>query len=342
MLKVVEYLVDYGQDKLKEEFGIVIKKYPNFSIYNYSQIDSPKHHTIVKECRGLILSNENYVVLCRSFDRFLNLGENEETIENINDYKVLSKEDGSLINVWYNHFEKQWQCSTRGTAYAESTCNTGRKFSDIIWYDIFKGEFNECFKTTNKNLTFIFELCGPENRVVKIYETPVMFLLGIRNNLTGDFFDYEMLKFSYGLSFIFNNNIDLVKVHNFESTETLKQATEGLKNLDEGFVVWNEETGHRVKIKSSTYIQMHHLKDNGIINPKRILEVVRKEEQDEVLSVFPEYKQYFQSIIEGYEWFKHRVKAVWNESKSIQDQKMFALQVKDYSFSGILFSMKKD
>ena len=117
-MDVVDYLKMHSLEKLKNEFGIIVKEYPDLYVLNYDQIESPKTHPIVQECRGLIL-DKNYNIVSRSFDRFFNYGENN-TGENCNfsKCKIFEKLDGSLINVYY--YNENWNVSTRGTAYAES------------------------------------------------------------------------------------------------------------------------------------------------------------------------------------------------------------------------------
>mgnify|MGYP003565423402 CR=1 FL=1 len=56
MLNTVKYLKNHTYKDIKNEFGIKVKEYDDRIVLNYSQINSPKYHPIVKECRALILS----------------------------------------------------------------------------------------------------------------------------------------------------------------------------------------------------------------------------------------------------------------------------------------------
>lgn len=85
MLKVQEYLSDYAKtlgpqgalNKLNEELAIRVATHEwlPLVILNYDQLDSPKTHPIVRECRGLVLEMETWKVVARAFERFFNLGE---------------------------------------------------------------------------------------------------------------------------------------------------------------------------------------------------------------------------------------------------------------------------
>ena len=96
-MDVVDYLKMHSLEKLKNEFGIVVKEYPDLYVLNYDQIESPKLNDIVRECRGLIL-DKDYNIVSRSFDRFFNYGENETGKDiDITKCSVYDKIDGSRL-----------------------------------------------------------------------------------------------------------------------------------------------------------------------------------------------------------------------------------------------------
>ena len=75
MLNVQKYLLNHTLRNLEKQFGVIVTRYDDRIVLNYSHIESPKQHYICDECRGLILSYLDYKVLCRPFDRFYNLHE---------------------------------------------------------------------------------------------------------------------------------------------------------------------------------------------------------------------------------------------------------------------------
>ena len=70
-MEVIKFIKEYGLVGLKEQLGIKITDYEQerLLVLNYCQINSPKNHPVVKECRQLILDYDLNVV-SRSFDRF--------------------------------------------------------------------------------------------------------------------------------------------------------------------------------------------------------------------------------------------------------------------------------
>ena len=98
-MHVQTYLRTHGLSKLTEELGIKVKSYPEegLLVLNYSQIDSPKSHPVVMECRGLILDME-FNVVSRSMCRFFNLGEVPESQAHIDLSKAVLREGRRELN----------------------------------------------------------------------------------------------------------------------------------------------------------------------------------------------------------------------------------------------------
>lgn len=65
-------------------------------ILNYDQIESPKTHPVVRECRGLVLEKDTWNVVARAFTRFFNYGETDCQFD-WSKFTATTKEDGSLL-----------------------------------------------------------------------------------------------------------------------------------------------------------------------------------------------------------------------------------------------------
>jgi len=81
---------------LKTELGIESREWEDLVILNYNQIESPKTHPIVQECRQLILRKNTWDIVFMSFQRFFNYGENLEETKDFDfaNAVALSKIDG--------------------------------------------------------------------------------------------------------------------------------------------------------------------------------------------------------------------------------------------------------
>jgi tRNA splicing ligase len=99
MLDVQKYLRQKSLSDLKQDLGIEHSIFSNLVVLNYSQIDSPKNHPIVMECRGLILEQDTWNVVCYPFRRFFNAGEIENDSFDYRNAFALEKVDGTLISL---------------------------------------------------------------------------------------------------------------------------------------------------------------------------------------------------------------------------------------------------
>lgn len=351
-MNLIEWYKENGYEKtsqgiqhLKDQFGINVKEYDcGIYVFTYNQIESPKMHPVVMECRGLIL-DENMNVLCRPFDRFFNFGEALEITETFefDNAQVYEKVDGSLIKLW-NH-DGVWRVGTRGTAFAESENYTGEVFEKLVC-DAF-GVVNIWHLHTlleqirlPDDYTFIFEYISPKNRVVTPYTEDEMVLLAVRSNETGSYIGRvnhtvtEMRKL--GL------NVRAVKLYDFSSVESMKIFLSEQSSLDEGFVCHDLVNDIRIKLKSPKYVAIHRIKGETLPTPKRIMELAVTGEDGEFLTYFPEMEEQFAPYRESYEEMVSEMEIYYDQIAPIDEQKEFALEAVKRPYSGVLFAARKN
>lgn len=322
--------------ELTENLGIKIKEYDDRIVLNYCQIESPKSNEYVMQSRGLILKKNTYEVLCLPFDRFFNFGEviNHDEIIDWKECLIYEKVDGSLIKVY--HDGEKWCIATRGTAFAESEVGGwGVTFEKLVLKSLNLSEMGEFQNLCNSHLTdtntYLFEVTARENRVVTNYEGYTLWYLGTRCKVTGDYLRTDKEAEVFGAR--------LPKVYNFSNSEECMKTASNLPDLQEGYVVYNG-TKPFCKIKSPAYVAVHHLRGEGL-NPKRIAELVLTGEQDEYLKYFPEDEEYVRPYTAKIYDLQKLMLASVNAYGDIKDQKEFALKVKDFPFSAVLFQWKK-
>lgn len=326
-MKTIEFLNQYGIEALTEQYAIKVNQWEDLYVLNYCQIDSPKTHDITKECRSLVVTQQNdkWVVVSRSFDRFFNYGEAGTEQYKIEDLIAYEKLDGSLIGLFF--WKDQWLFRTRSMIMPETSVNG----FDTTWSELFEEAANNSklfSKKFNKDNTYIFELTSPVNRVVTRYTEPKLTLLAIRENHSGKYvFD---TKFQYVRA----------KHYHFSSIHECLKAARELPNLEEGYVLYTNQGEPVMKVKSPVYVACHHLRGEGL-NPKRVAELVAMNETAEYLAIFPEDEPTFTPVIEKYNHIKESITELWNTFRTLENQKEFALAVKDYPGSGILFNARK-
>lgn len=329
-MKVLKYLETHSLQELCDEFSIKVSQnelYPELYVLNYNQIDSPKAHPIVVECRSLVLGSvddgKTFFVVSRAFDRFFNYSENGYSPD-ISKLTCYEKLDGSLVSVF--NYKGEWLYRTKSMIMPTLQING----FDRTWKELIEDtlEWSEHKPPIGDEMyTYIFEVVSMENRVVVRYEEDRAYLLAKRHNTTGECI------IPVGARYI-------PRKYTFSSTEECMASVKELPNLEEGYVAYNEFGVPVCKIKSPSYLVAHRIKGEGL-TPKRIRELVVINEQDEYLAVFPEDEKYFTNYIESWNGVKDKCIEVMSATANVINQKEFALLVKDYPYCGVLFTAKR-
>lgn len=331
-MNTIKYLNEKGLRALQDELFIKVNQWQDLYVLNYNQIDSPKNHPVTNECRSLVVreGEAGWEVVSRSFDRFFNHKEIIGFEYDITKMTTCEKVDGSLVCLFYHN--GQWLYRTRSMIMPETTVNGW----DKTWKDLIepvlldKGfyDFNHC-----PSWTYIFEVVGVENRVVTRYDESAAYLLAVRDNTTGDYINTGML-------YPEQRGWKLPKKYQFNTIENCLQAAKDLRDLNEGYVLYNQFGVPTIKVKNPAYVAAHMLRGEGL-NPKRIMQLIFMNETAEYLTIFPEDKVHFEPYISATLTLEQEIVEVYNQSIGIESQKEFALAVKDKCYQGVLFSARK-
>ena len=339
---VGDHLLDYEQAlvKLESDYGISNRPHDGgLIVLNYSQITSPKYNSIVREARSLVVEFKDgqFSVVSRAFDRFFNYGEVDPDGCTNHDlskgFGVFEKLDGSLVTL-FNHNGK-WMFRTKSMINPTLSINGfERTWDNLISHAI---DIEQIQDQLDSNYSYIFEVTGRENRVVVRYEEEGGHLLSIRNNNSGEYVSQEhtaMIAEGMGLK--------QPRKYLLDCMDSAIASVSELPNLEEGYIVYSiKDNAPIFKIKNPAYVAAHHLRGEGALTNKRIIDLILMNESDEYLSIFSEDTKYFEPVQEAYRLLFSEIDRVHSEVKSITDQKEFALKVKSLPFSGVLFSMKK-
>jgi T4 RnlA family RNA ligase len=342
-MNVQEYLLEHSLEKLKEEFSLVVRDYPDRVVLNYNQIDSPRFNPITDECRGLILRKDTWEVLARSFDRFYNIGEGEQWKQYpIKDARFDQKLDGSLISVY--HDGEKWNVATRGMAYAEGETAAGFTFNELFKMavkDTKLWKYLEDF-ASSKYYTYVFELTSQFNKIVTPYSEPSVTLLAMRDNATGDEQEAVLLNREAATM-----GVKRPQPFQFQTIDEVVEAASALESMEEGFVLVVERKGSfwRMKCKNPKYVAIAHMRMNGQISPKNVLTLLIDNDHHEYLEYFPEDEKYFDFVEKIFNDIRRRIMQIYMDCCSIEDQKEFAIAIQqrtEMSFeNGVLFKMRK-
>lgn len=311
----------------QKPYFITVKEDEKYILLSYSQIDSDFSLELVQECRGIILRKSDLKIVCYPFDKFFNIQEINASFINWNTAKVQQKLDGSIIKIWY---DRLWHISTNGTINAVNAELQNSLGQAKNYQDLFLGADNfsySLFDTLSINKTYIFELTSPYNRIVVPYGNTEIWHIGTRNNDT-----FEESSEDIG--------IQKPKEYPLYSATACLMAVQELPYSEEGYVVVD---GHfnRIKIKSPAYVAAHHLRGEGTLNNKRIVEMIKSNGQDDFLSIYPEYTDAFQNVIEALNLFLEKINKDWwiDKPNFFEDRKSFALWSTKQTCPPIMFGL---
>lgn len=347
MLEVVKYLKSGKSfEDLKLEFAIKYSFDANIElvILNYDQIESPKTHPIVMECRSLILEIDTLNVISQAFYRFFNYGEADTSNFNFSKAVALEKIDGSIIHLF--NYKNVWRMATRGVIDGMNRVGD----SNITFKELFDSaaeKYPTLYRDIEPNLNYIFELVSPANRIVTYYNSAELYLINIRDRNTGYEFPRESME-----TISRRMGCKIPKVYHLNNLTDIKESFNNLSSSDEGYVCVDYSVNPycntnftRVKVKNPSYLALAHLKDKGSTNSS-ILTLIRKGEEEELLSVFPEYKPLVTNIKMYWEKYIIQFNEIYcfvgdylNWEKSKDNKKEFALKIKKSIYAPILFSM---
>ena len=326
-MNVIQYLKNSSLEKLSEEFSIVIKKHDALPIFilNYDQIDSPKDHPVVMECRSLVLDYD-YNIVAKSFNRFFNYGEMPDFDKNFDwtNFSISSKEDGSLILIYY--YNGSWRVNSRNSFGDGQVGSFGYAWRDLVDKIVGSG-----YDDLDKGLTYVCELCTPYNKVVRSYDSSRLYLLAVFEKDVEVSYDKSHHFFSYPNEYMFDS---IIAINDWiEKNSSVDPSFEGF--------VLKDVNNMRLKIKSRSYFDLHRLKNNGILTPDFIIDSILRNETAEIFLYFPEYKEMFAPAIEFVDSAINEIQNLWDSTKDIFLQSEFASKVKSSEFSAYLFLIRK-
>lgn len=239
----------------------------SLAILHYGKIAKAKQISEMDSCRGLVVESfPPYKVVSRGYDRFIPKSENMKTEVNVK--RVTIKEDGSLVFVFrYKgkyHIATMYDFADNCLAFSDKTYTELflhiidqplEHFSQPVIAQI--AVANGCEE--NDVVTLCFEMCSLENRVIKSYPTPKLFLTSVYGGADGN------VEYSIPSDLVLPDNVHVVQTMDFPPNTTLQDIQDKVIELSkddimfEGVVVQTTEN-KRIKIKNPYYFYHHKLK----------------------------------------------------------------------------------
>ena len=244
---------------------------------------------------------------------------------------------------------------TTGTPEADGEVNNkfGTTFSKLFWNTIeaqstmfkkYKGNLN----FLERGVTYAFELTTPYNIVVKPHSISSVTLLGARKLETLVESNYDELK---EVAVVLD--VPLVKIYDINAMDAgaIKRTFENMPDpFFEGYVIVDDNF-NRVKMKTPSYVALHHLKSKS--SQYEIMQVIKTNEIEEYLVYVPERKDEMLELKGKYDVFINDLENTWvdivnyiPQSTTIVERKVIANIVLSISkqngfsdFTGLFFGL---
>ena len=296
-------------------------------IYNYllsdlDAFDDQIGDTKGTELRGLTITHEGakeHVFL--SCPKFFNVNETPQTQENMLVHKkikkVLEKVDGSLIQPININGEILMKTKQSFNNFQAKQAQEILEISSDLQFFILDCWDNDFYP--------LFELRGPDNKIVINYDKTELVLIMVRN-AEGEFVDVHKFNYKYTAK---NYDLTLDEI----ITECKSPGVE-----KEGYVVKFTD-GDIVKFKTIKYIQDHKT-INQTDSYKNILNLILKEELDDVLGLLSQKRQEeLKQISEDVTTYMiHYIKLITDIVSKDEDRKIKADKYKNHEFFSVIMS----
>lgn len=317
---------------IKQKY-VSVQKHPTADIYIYNytqnaQFDSVWNN-VTLNCRGLILDGD-FNIVARPFKKFFNYEEYLEKPELKGQIPtdevphMLLKYDGSMgILYWLNN---KPYIATRGSFVSDQAIR-GTKILHEKYSDFVNGTL---YNNLKDNITVIFEIIYPENRIVVDYQgREDLIQLAIIDNETGRTRPNDYFGFPRSEEF---RNVKMLSLDEIKKLDYDNQ---------EGFVCYYNRADFRMKIKFQNYLQLHRIMTG--VSSISIWEYLRdgKDIYEIIQNVPDEFMQWVEKVsnrltneyLEIRELAEHTFK---NRPDNLETRKDFALWAKEQDVSATL------
>lgn len=210
-------------------------------ILNYSEkaVYERRWNAVTRACRGLIINRHSGEVVARPFEKFFNHSEPGAPKIGLDEpVEVLDKADGSLGILYpVDEEESEFAIATRGSFTSAQAIHATQ-----IW-----NEWYEWRWTPEVDLTYLFEIVFPENRIVLDYgEFDDLVLLGAVRISTGEYVPAAGIDWPGP------------RIESYEFASYGDALAAAPRDNAEGYVI-RTESGAMVKVKQADYVRLHKL-----------------------------------------------------------------------------------
>lgn len=344
---------DWKEKLSSPPYSISIKnnnsKHPDWYLFKYSQFATDFNNQLCKACRGVVLDIHSNVVspVCVPFQKFFNLGEgNAAEIDWNSPVEVSLKYDGCLIKL--SKYNGEVNFFTNGSmdtnivaseAIDSGLVDGGKTFQQLIDDMVSKYNASEWVKNIPEGVTFMFELIGPDNRIIVDYKEPDLIFHGCYVYPDSDpntwyEYDSKTAKEKYNVPF------NTPELYHFNNIDEVVSELNSWGNDKEGVVI-RDIHFNRVKIKSEQYRALKFVKGENGFSDKSLYTAYFNGTLDDAVSVWEEVKDKAEALKSRIESVKRWIQKQYQVAVSVKaeniDKKQAAFKWNDLPYKNILF-----
>jgi hypothetical protein len=212
--------------------------------------------------------------------------------------------EGTMINVFWDPnigLTGGWEISTRNTVGATSSFFKGshhKSFRDMFLEA--SSEENLLLSQLNKNFCYSFVLQHPSNRIVVPFSKPALYLVAMYSISIFEGSIYcqsipltDFKNFDWGLA-----TVKFPQVYEWSTYSQLIETYASMNTSYDvvGVVVYNNETGERMKVRNPVYEQVRHLRGNQPKLQYQYLCLRKEGKVADFLKFYPENKKEFSTF----------------------------------------------
>ncbi len=298
----------YGEVNVKRDGDLLLFDYSHKAQF------AARWNFFERVSRGLVINSVTGEIVARPFDKFFNWFEGGRKARG-HIVSVTEKLDGSMGILFREN--GAYRITTRGWFHSEQAA----------WATKFLNANYDLSDLPNE-LTLLFEIIYPENRIVIDYQgREALILLAARNRFTGEYVKFFPDLYELAQKY----NFPLPNVHTFNNITELIEQTGTLPAEQEGYVVEFSD-GDRYKFKGDRYLELHKLISG--LSYKNTIEAVQNNTVDYIRAQIPdEFLQEFNAWVIEIEnviaQTKQNVQATFDAAPK-ESRKDFALWVQEH------------
>jgi RNA ligase len=269
--------IDEVREIVNDNNNFYIGERDGYIVVNYLVAGKDTHPPVIdrktaimRELRGLVFDSHGHLI-SRRLHKFFNLGEREDVaeIDVSKPHVVLEKLDGSMITPFIVNGELRWGTKMGLTEVAEQV-------EKYIQSDSIRSSDYErlALVLLEQDCTPIFEWCSRVQKIVIDYPEDKLVLIAIRDNMTGEYVNFDRLMSDYP---------NIPQVNTLNPISDLNLFTQELRKREdiEGVVIRFAD-GHMVKVKTDTYIALHRAKSE-LESERNVVRLILENKVDDLL-----------------------------------------------------------